>query len=73
MPDTTKLLVEAARRAVHDIPERYHGYHAHLISRFTEVLRIQREEPKEAAKRSIMTLITGFTNEITAQRRGTSV
>ena len=39
--DAPKLLREAASEAVQDIAERYDGYHAHLVGRFTEVLRIQ--------------------------------
>ena len=72
MADATKLLVEAAREAVQDIAERYDGYHSHLVVRFTEVLRIQREETNEAAKRSIRTLITGFASEVEAHRRSAS-
>ena len=66
------LLVEAAREAVQDIAERYDGYHPHLVDRFTEVLRIQREETNEAAKRSISTLIAGFASEVAAHRRSAS-
>ena len=69
MADTTKLLVEAARDSVQDITERYHGYHARLIDRFTEILRIQRDEANEVATRSIGILIASFANEVAAQRR----
>ena len=72
MGDATRLLVEAAREAVQDIPERYDGYHAHLVDRFTEVLRIQREQTNVVAKKSIRTLIAGFANEVAAHRRSTS-
>ena len=72
MADTTKLLVEAAREAVQDVAERYDGYHAHLIVRFSEVLRLQREETNEAAKRSIGTLIAGFASEVAARSRSSA-
>ena len=69
--DATQLLVEAAREAVQDIAERYDGYHAHLVDRFTEVLRIQREETNEAAKRSIRTLVAGLAKEVADHHRST--
>ena len=72
MADATKLLVEAARDAVQDIAERYDGYHAHLVDRLTQVLRLQREETPANAKRLINSLIAGFANEVAAQRRRAS-
>ena len=72
MADATKLLVEAARDAVQDVADRYDGYHAHLVERFAEVLRLQREEANEAARRSIRTLIVGFANEVAARSRSSS-
>lgn len=72
MTDTTKLLVEAAGEAVSNIAERYDGYHTDLITRFTEVLRIQREETNRAAIGSIKTLIAGFANEVAAHQRSAS-
>ena len=72
MADATELLGEAAREAVQDIAERYDGYHARLVDRFTEVLRFQREETEEAAKRNIRALVASFANEVAAQRRSAS-
>ena len=72
MADATKLLGEAAREAVRDIAERYDGYHAHLVDRFTEILRIQREETDAAARRTIRDLVAGFANEVAAHRRSAS-
>ena len=68
MADASKLLGEAAREAVQDIAERYDGYHAHLVGRFAEVLRIQREQTKKAAERTIGDLVASFSNEVKARR-----
>ena len=72
MADASKLLGEAAREAVQDIAERYDGYHAHLVGRFVEVLRIQREETNEVAKRTIGDLVASFANEVDARCRSAS-
>lgn len=72
MADASKLLGEAAREAVQDIAERYDGYHAHLVGRFTEVLRIQREETNRAAERIIGDLVASFANEVGVRCRSVS-
>lgn len=62
--DATKLLSSAASEAVGDIAERYEGYHAHLVSRFVEVLRIQHREPGDKARRrAIDELVEAFASE----------
>ncbi len=68
MPDATKLVSNAAGEAVQDIAERYDGYHAHLVGRFVEVLRIQHSEPGERARRrAINELVTSFADEVSAR------
>lgn len=68
MPDATKLVSHAAGEAVKDIAERYEGYHAHLVGRFVEVLRIQHSEPGDRAqRRAINELVTSFAGEASAR------
>ena len=68
MPDATKLVAGAAGEAVQDIAERYDGYHAHLVGRFVEVLRIQHSEPGDRARRrTINELVTSFASEVSAR------
>jgi hypothetical protein len=68
MADATKLVAGAAGEAAQDIVERYEGYHAHLVSRFVEVLRIQHSEPGDRAqRRSIQDLVSAFAGEVTAR------
>lgn len=68
MPDATKLVSNAAGEAVQDIAERYDGYHAHLVGRFVEVLRIQHAEPGDRARRrAINELVTAFAAEVSAR------
>ena len=68
MPEATKLVSNAAREAVQDIAERYDGYHAHLVGRFVEVLRIQHSVPGDRARRrAINELVTSFANEVSAR------
>ena len=68
MPDATKLVANAAGEAVQDIAERYDGYHAHLVSRFVEVLRIQHSEPGDRARRrAINELVTSFAGEVSTR------
>ncbi len=73
MPDATKLLANAAGEAVQDIAERYDGYHTHLVSRFTDVLRIQHSEPGDKAqRRAIKDLVTSFAKEVSARLEDTT-
>lgn len=68
MSDATKLLSKAAGEAVQDITERYDGYHAHLVGRFVDVLRIQHSEPGDRARRrAIKELVTSFAAEVSAR------
>ena len=68
MPDATRLVAGAAGEAVQDIAERYEGYHAHLVGRLTEVLRIQHSEPGDRARRqAIRDLVTAFAAEVSAR------
>lgn len=68
MPDATKLVSSAAGEAVQDIAERYDGYHAHLVVRFVEVLRIQHSEPgNKAQRRAISDIVTSFASEVAAR------
>ena len=68
MSDATKLVSGAAGEAVQDIAERYDGYHAHLVGRFVEVLRIQHSEPGDRARRrTIRDLVTSFAAEVSAR------
>lgn len=68
MSDATKLVSGAASEAVQDIAERYDGYHAHLVGRFVEVLRIQRSEPGDRARRrAIRDLVTSFAAEVSTR------
>lgn len=68
MPDATKLVAGAAGEAVQDIAEQYDGYHAHLVGRFVEVLRIQHSEPGDRARhRAISELVTSFAGEVSAR------
>ena len=72
MADASKLLGEAAREAVQDITERYDGYHTHLVDRFAEVLRIQREHTYRVAERTIEDLVASFANEVGGRCRSVS-
>lgn len=68
MPDATKLVANAAGETVQDIAERYDGYHAHLVGRFVEVLRLQHSEPGDRAqRRAIRELVTSFASEVSAR------
>ena len=68
MPDATKLVANAAGEAVQDIAERYDEYHAHLVGRFVEALRIQQSEPGDRARRrAINELVTSFAGEVSAR------
>ena len=68
MPDATKLVSNAAGEAAKDIAERYDGYHAHLVGRFVEVLRIQHSEPGDRARRRVINeLVTTFAGEVSAR------
>ena len=68
MPDATKLVANAAGEAVQDIAERYDGYHAHLVSRLVEVLRIQHSEPGDRARRRVINeLVKSFAGEVSAR------
>ena len=68
MPDATKLVANAAGEAVQDIAERYDGYHAHLVGRLVEALRIQHSEPGDRARRrAINELVTSFAGEASAR------
>lgn len=67
MSDATKLVSKAAGEAVQDIADRYDGYHAHLVGRFVDVLRIQHSEPGDRARRrAIRDLVTSFAAEVSA-------
>lgn len=67
MSDATKLVSKAAGEAVQDIADRYDGYHAHLVGRFVDVLRIQHSEPGDRARRrAIRNLVTSFAAEVSA-------
>lgn len=73
MPDATKLVSNAAGEAVQDIAERYDGYHADLVGRFVEVLRIQHSEPGDRARRrAISELVTSFASEAYARLEDTA-
>ena len=68
MPDATKLVSKASGEAVQDIAERYDGYHAHLVGRFVDVLRIQNSVPGDRARRrAIKDLVTSFAGEVSAR------
>lgn len=68
MSDATRLVANAAGEAVQDIAEHYDGYHAHLVGRFVEVLRIQHSEPGDRARRRVMRdLVTSFAAEVSAR------
>lgn len=68
MSDATRLVANAAGEAVQDIAERYDGYHAQLVGRFVEVLRIQHSEPGDRARRrAINELVTSFAGEVSAR------
>jgi len=65
--DATRLVSTAAGEAVQDIVERYDGYHAHLVTKFVDVLRIQHTEPGDRARRrAIESLIEAFSGEVAA-------
>lgn len=66
MADATKLVASAAGEAVQDVVERYDGYHAHLVGKFVDVLRIQHSEPGDRARRrAIQDLVAAFAAEVT--------
>ncbi len=68
MSDATRLVANAAGEAVQDIAEHYDGYHARLVGRFVEALRIQRSEPGDRARRRAMRdLVTSFAAEVSAR------
>ena len=72
MVDATKLVSAAAGDAVQDIAERYAGYHADLVAKFVDVLRLQRSEPGDRARRrAIDALVDAFAGEVGARAEGT--
>lgn len=69
MSDATKLVSKAAEEAVRDIAILYDGYHADLIKRFVQILRIHHEEPRmRSRRRSIEDLIKAFAKEVHMRR-----
>ena len=70
MTDATKLVSRAAGEAVQNLVEQYEGYHAHLMARFVEILRIQHEEPgDQARRRAIKKLILAFADDVAADSK----
>ncbi len=68
MSDAAKLVSKAARAVVQDIDERYDEYHAHLVHRFVEALRIQHSEAGDKAqRRAIETLVKSFGREVSTR------
>lgn len=69
MTEATKLVSQAANKAVQNIPELYEGYHAELVKRFVEVMRLQHDELGERTRRiEIDKLVKNFANEVRIQR-----
>lgn len=69
MAEATKLVSQAASKAVQDIPELYEGYHTELVRRFVKVMRLQHDEMSERARRiEIDKLVKNFANEVRTHR-----
>ena len=72
MVNAARILTSAARDVVPDIEKRYEGYDAELVSTFTRVLQILRDEPVPAAqRRAISTLLHGLAAEVNARSEDT--
>lgn len=68
MADATKLVSTAARETVQNIDERYDGYHAALVTRFTKVIRKLKCEPGPIRqRRKIRKLVRNFAREVAAK------
>lgn len=69
MAEATKLVSQAANKAVQNIPELYEGYHAELVRRFVKVMRLQHDEMSERTRRiEIDKLVKNFANEVRTHR-----
>ena len=65
MVNAARILIEAARDAVEDISQPYDGYDADLVTTFTSVLQILREEPGDRAqRREIEALLSRFAAQV---------
>ena len=71
MVNAARILTSAARDVVPDIEKRYEGYDAELVSTFTRVLQILRDEPERAQRRAIETLLHGLASEVNARSEDT--
>ena len=68
MVNAARILTTAARDVVQDMDRRYEGYDAELVSTFTRVLQILRDEPGERTqRRAIETLLHGLASEVSAR------
>ena len=64
---SARMLTNAARQVVQDIDNLYDGYDADLVSQFTSVLQLLRDEPPEAAqRRAVETSLRGFASRVNA-------
>ena len=67
MVSSARLLTNAARQVVQEIDNLYDEYDADLVSQFTSVLNLLRDEPTETAqRRTVETSLRGFASHVNA-------
>ena len=68
MVSAARLLTNAARQVVQEIDTLYEGYDAELVTQFTRMLQILRDEPSETAqRRAVENLLRGFASHVNAK------
>ena len=68
MVSAARLLTNAARQVVQEIDTLYEGYDAELVTQFTRMLQILRDEPAETAqRRAVENLLRGFASYVNAK------
>ena len=67
MVSAARLLTNAARQVVQEIDRQYEGYDAELVTQFTRVLQLLRDEPTETTqRRAVENLLRGFASHVNA-------
>ena len=68
MVSAARILTNAARQVVQEIDTLYEGYDAELVTQFTRVLQVLRDEPTEPAqRRAVGNLLRGFASYVNAK------
>ena len=71
MRNATRLISKAAAETVRDVAEPYDGYHAQLVLKLADVIRVLHIEPStQGQRRAIRTLVTGFAGEVDTRIEG---